>query len=85
MNGLVSNIILSATVLMLSAQQHLPQSGNVGGGLPCGPVPSENQLRWQGQTVRCNPTRAKVIRVEGLRLAQGDRMGYSDVEVLTEK
>jgi hypothetical protein len=37
------------------------------------------------QTVRCKPTRAKVIRVDGLRLAQGDRMGYSDVEVLTEK
>ena len=36
-------------------------------------------------TERCKPTRAKVIRVEGLRLAQGDRMGFSDVEVITEK
>ena len=42
-----------------------------------------NNPIWQ--TVRCKPTRAKVIRVDGLRLAQGDRMGYSDVEVLTEK
>ena len=42
-----------------------------------------NNPIWQ--TVRCNPTRAKVIRVEGLRLAKGERMGYSDVEVLTEK
>ena len=41
-----------------------------------------NNPIWQ--TVRCKPTRAKVIRVEGLRLAQGDRMGYSDVEVVTE-
>lgn len=40
-----------------------------------------NNPIWQ--TVRCKPTRAKVIRVEGLRLAQGDRMGYSDVEVVT--
>jgi alpha-L-fucosidase len=41
-----------------------------------------NNPIWQ--TVRCKPTRAKVIRVDGLRLAQGERMGYSDVEVLTE-
>ena len=41
-----------------------------------------NNPIWQ--TVRCKPTRAKVIRVEGLRLAQGERMGYSDVEVLTK-
>ncbi len=40
-----------------------------------------NNPIWQ--TVRCKPTRAKVIRVEGLRLAQGERMGYSDVEVVT--
>ena len=42
-----------------------------------------NNPIWQ--TIRCKPTRAKVIRVDGLRLAQGDRMGYSDVEVVTEK
>ena len=42
-----------------------------------------NNPIWQ--TLRCQPTRAKVIRVEGLRLAQGERMGYSDVEVVTEK
>ena len=42
-----------------------------------------NNPIWQ--TVRCKPTRAKVIRVDGLRLAEGERMGYSDVEVLTEK
>lgn len=42
-----------------------------------------NNPIWQ--TVRCKPTRAKVIRVEGLRLAQGERMSYSDVEVITEK
>ena len=42
-----------------------------------------NNPIWQ--TVRCKPTRAKIIRVEGLRLAQGHRMGYSDIEVVTEK
>ena len=42
-----------------------------------------NNPIWQ--TVRCKPTRAKIIKVEGLRLAQGERMGYSDVEVITEK
>ena len=42
-----------------------------------------NNPIWQ--TVRCKPTRAKVIRVEGLRLAQGERMSDSDVEVITEK
>ena len=42
-----------------------------------------NNPIWQ--TLRCQPTRAKVIRVEGLRLAQGDRMGYSDVEVVTDR
>lgn len=41
-----------------------------------------NNPIWQ--TVRCEPTRAKVIRVEALRLAQGSRMGYSDVEVMSE-
>ncbi|MBQ3926755.1 MAG: discoidin domain-containing protein, partial [Bacteroidaceae bacterium] len=39
-----------------------------------------NNPIWQ--TVRCKPTRAKVIRVEGVRLAQGNRMAYSDVEVV---
>ena len=39
-----------------------------------------NNPIWQ--TVRCKPTRAKVIRVEGIRLAQGNRMAYSDVEVV---
>ena len=39
-----------------------------------------NNPIWQ--TVRCKPTRAKVIRVEGIRLAQGKRMAYSDVEVV---
>ena len=100
--------MLCTAVLTISAQTHTP----------CGPVPTENQLRWQEmemyafihyslntytdqewgfgnedpklfnpiwQTVRCKPTCAKVIRVDGLRLAQGERMGYSDVEVLTEK
>ncbi|MBR1414982.1 MAG: alpha-L-fucosidase [Prevotella sp.] len=42
-----------------------------------------NNPIWQ--TVRCKPTRAKIIRVDGLRLVQGERMGYSDVEVLTER
>ena len=42
-----------------------------------------NNPIWQ--TVCCKPTRAKVIRVEGLRLAQGERMGYSDIEVISEK
>ena len=42
-----------------------------------------NNPIWQ--TVRCKPTRARIIKVEGLRLAQGERMGYSDVEVMTEK
>ena len=41
-----------------------------------------NNPIWQ--TVRCKPTRAKVIRVDGLRLAQGERMAYSDIEVLTK-
>ncbi len=41
-----------------------------------------NNPIWQ--TVRCKPTRAKVIRFEALRLAQGSRMGYSDVEVISE-
>ena len=41
-----------------------------------------NNPIWQ--TVRCKPTKAKVIRVEGLRLSQGDRLAYSDVEVLVE-
>ena len=41
-----------------------------------------NNPIWQ--TVRCKPTRARVIRVEALRLAQGSRMGYSDVEVISE-
>ena len=41
-----------------------------------------NNPIWQ--TLRCKPTRAKVIRVEGLKLAQGGRMGYSDIEVITE-
>ena len=39
-----------------------------------------NNPIWQ--TVRCQPTRAKIIRIEGLRLAQGERMGYSDIEVI---
>jgi len=42
-----------------------------------------NNPIWQ--TVRCKPTRAKIIRMEGLRLAQGERMSYSDIEVVTEK
>ena len=42
-----------------------------------------NNPIWQ--TVRCKPTRAKVIRVEGLRLAQGERMGYCDVEVMSDE
>jgi hypothetical protein len=42
-----------------------------------------NNPIWQ--TVRCKPTHAKVIRVEGLRLAQGERMGYSDIEVISNK
>ena len=41
-----------------------------------------NNPIWQ--TVRCKPTHAKVVRVEGLRLSQGERMAYSDVEVVTE-
>ncbi len=41
-----------------------------------------NNPIWQ--TVRCKPTRAKVIRVEGLRLAEGERMAYSDIEVIKE-
>ena len=42
-----------------------------------------NNPIWQN--LRCKPTRAKVIRVEGLRLAQGERLAYSDIEVITEK
>ena len=42
-----------------------------------------NNPIWQ--TLRCKPTRAKVIRVEGLKLAQGERMAYGDVEVLEDK
>ena len=42
-----------------------------------------NNPIWQ--TIRCKPTRAKIIRVEAMRLAQGNRMGYSDVEVITQK
>ena len=41
-----------------------------------------NNPIWQ--TVRCKPTKAKVIRMEGLRLAEGERMGYNDIEVKTE-
>ena len=41
-----------------------------------------NNPIWQ--TMRCKPTRAKVIRVEGLRLAEGERMAYSDIEVIKE-
>ena len=41
-----------------------------------------NNPIWQ--TVRCKPTKAKVIRMEGLRLAEGERMGYNDIEVITE-
>jgi alpha-L-fucosidase len=42
-----------------------------------------NNPIWQN--LRCKPTRAKVIHVEGLRLAQGERLAYSDIEVITEK
>ncbi|MBR2236145.1 MAG: alpha-L-fucosidase [Prevotella sp.] len=41
-----------------------------------------NNPIWQ--QISCKPTRAKVIRVEGLRLAEGERMAYGDVEVMTE-
>ena len=41
-----------------------------------------NNPIWQ--TVHCKPTKAKVIRMEGLRLAEGERMGYNDIEVKTE-
>ena len=41
-----------------------------------------NNPIWQ--TVRCKPTKARIIRVDGLRLAQGERMSYSDLEVMTE-
>jgi alpha-L-fucosidase len=41
-----------------------------------------NNPIWQ--SISCKPTRAKVIRVEGLRLAEGERMAYGDVEVMTE-
>ena len=41
-----------------------------------------NNPIWQ--TVRCKPTRAKVIRVEGLRLAQGERRAFGDIEVITK-
>lgn len=39
-----------------------------------------NNPIWQ--SISCKPTRASVIRFEGLRLAQGERMAYSDVEVV---
>ena len=39
-----------------------------------------NNPIWQ--TVRCQSTRATVIKVEALRLARGDRMAFSDVEVV---
>jgi hypothetical protein len=39
-----------------------------------------NNPIWQ--TVRCKPTRATVIRVEGIELAQGERMAFSDIEVV---
>lgn len=41
-----------------------------------------NNPIWQ--TVRCKPTRARVIRVEGLRLAEGARMAYSDIEIIKQ-
>ena len=41
-----------------------------------------NNPIWQ--TVRCKPTRAKIIRVDGLRLAQGERMAFGDIEVVTK-
>jgi alpha-L-fucosidase len=41
-----------------------------------------NNPIWQ--TVRCKPTPAKVIRVEGLRLAEGERMAYGDIEIIKE-
>ena len=40
-----------------------------------------NNPIWQ--TVNCQPTRASVIRFESLDLASGERMGYSDIEVVT--
>ena len=40
-----------------------------------------NNPIWQ--TIRCKPTRAITIRLEGLRLVQGERIGYSDIEVIT--
>lgn len=39
-----------------------------------------NNPIWQ--TVRCKPTRATVIRVEGIELAKGERMAFSDIEVV---
>lgn len=41
-----------------------------------------NNPIWQ--TVKCNPTRASVIKFEGLNLSQGNRMAYSDIDIVTE-
>ena len=39
-----------------------------------------NNPIWQ--TIKFAPTKAKVLRLDADRLAEGERMGYEDVEVI---
>lgn len=38
---------------------------------------------WE-QTDRFEPTKAKVLRLDADRLAEGDRMAFEDIEVVTK-
>lgn len=41
-----------------------------------------NNPIWQ--TIKFKPTKAKILRFEATRLAEGDRMAYSDIEIVSE-
>ena len=41
-----------------------------------------NNPIWQ--TIKFEPMKAKILRLDADRLASGDRMGYGDVEVVTD-
>ena len=41
-----------------------------------------NNPIWQN--LRFEPTRAKILRFDALRLAEGERMAYNDIEIITE-
>ena len=41
-----------------------------------------NNPIWQ--TIKFAPIKAKILRLDADRLAEGDRMGYGDIEVVKE-